>query len=212
LRIVITHGPERAAASFRRALEHDGGFAIVGEAEAEADVLGLISEVGPDVVLVDGASPDEGGIRLLRLIRAEVPEAMVVMYAMPRDPRQIQAAFGYGACGCLLSTINPKDIPSAIRHAVDRTGYHARGLPVAGQETAVDPVLLTRRETEVVRAAAYGSSNKEIAAELRVSVQTVKSHLTSAYRKLGVSNRTQAARWALGAGSSVQLGEPARRS
>ena len=124
----------------------------------------------------------------------------VVMCSMSADPDQIQGAFKRGACGYVLKTINPIDLGSAIRQAVEGTAYHALGLPAMDEETVARSAGLTEREVEIVKAVSRGLSNKAIAAELWITVQTVKFHLTSIYRKLGISNRTEAASWALRAG------------
>jgi DNA-binding NarL/FixJ family response regulator len=129
---------------------------------------------------------------------------MVVIWALACELELIQIALRSGACGCLLNSINPKDIATAIRHAVDRTAYHAPGPPALDEDEAARLVGLTQRETQAMRALARGLSNKEIADELSLTVPTVKSHLTSLYRKLGVSNRTAAAGWTLGTRAVVR--------
>jgi DNA-binding NarL/FixJ family response regulator len=119
---------------------------------------------------------------------------------MSSDPDKIQSAFRLGACGYILKTINPIDLASAIRQAVEGTAFHALGLPAMSEQTAGREAGLSDREFEILKALSRGLSNKAIAAELWITVQTVKFHLTSIYRKLGINNRTEAARWALGKG------------
>jgi len=190
-------------AGVRKALEADG-FEIVGEASSGPEVLPLVGRKSPDVVLLDLRMPGMDGLTCLQRIRAEHPEVKVVMCSMSSDPDQIQGAFKRGACGYILKTINPIDLGSAIRQAVEGTAYHALGLPAMNDETVARSAGLTERESEIVKAVARGLSNKAIAAELWITVQTVKFHLTSIYRKLGISNRTEAASWALAKGLNYE--------
>jgi DNA-binding NarL/FixJ family response regulator len=119
---------------------------------------------------------------------------------MCTEPEQIQAAFKRGACGYVLKSIDANDLTSAIRQAVDGTAYHAFGLPALDEDTSARLAGLTEREIEIVKAVARGLSSQAIGKELWVTEQTVKFHLTNIYRKLNVSNRTEAARWAFSQG------------
>ncbi len=122
------------------------------------------------------------------------------MCSMGADPEQIQSAFKRGACGYIVKSVDPRDLASAIRQAVEGTAYHALGLPAIGVDTAVLDARLTPRELEVMKGVERGLTNKAIAKELWVTEQTVKFHLTNVYCKLEISNRTQAASWALSHG------------
>ena len=198
------------SAAVRQALERDGGFEIVDEVRGVDATISSVADNDPEVVLLDARLRGRDALRVLRLLRTNYPDVMVVMCAMPCELEVIQIALRSGASGCLLNSINPKDIAAAIRHAVDRTAYHAPGPPVLEDEAA-RLVGLTQRETQAVRALARGLSNKEIADELSLTVPTVKSHLTSLYRKLGVSNRTEAAGWVLGTRTIVRAEESGTR-
>ena len=118
------------------------------------------------------------------------------MLSVDTDPEHIQSALVRGASGYIVKTINPRDIPAALRQAVEGSVYHAVGLPESAVETEVRAVGLTEREVTILRAVARGLSNPAIGRELYVTEQTVKFHLTNIYRKLGVKNRTEAARYA----------------
>jgi DNA-binding NarL/FixJ family response regulator len=204
MKILLADDHGLMLAGARLALEADHGFEIVGEAHHGSEVLPLVGRTSPDVVLLDLRMPGIDGLGCLQRLRARHPDVRVVMCSMSSDPDQIQAAFKHGACGYILKTINPIDLGSAIRQAVEGTAYHALGLPAMDDETAARAAGLTDREFEVVKALARGMSNKAIASELWVTTQTVKFHLTSIYRKLGVSNRTEAARWALRKGLGTE--------
>ncbi len=200
MRILLADDHGLMLAGARTALESEGGFEIVGEARTGPEVLPLVGRTNPDVVLLDLRMPGMDGHDCLQRIRERHPEVKIVMCSMSSDPDQIQSAFMRGACGYVLKTIDPIDLGSAIRQAVNGTAYHALGLPAIDSDAVARTAGLTEREFEVVQAVSRGLSNQAIAQELWVTVQTVKFHLTSIYRKLGVSNRTQAAGWALGKG------------
>jgi DNA-binding NarL/FixJ family response regulator len=148
------------------------------------------------VVLLDLDLPDMEGLACLGLIRENHPTVKVVMLAAEREPARIDAALRGGAIACVLKSVEPADLASAVRQAVQETVYTA----VAPDESdAPDPVQaagLTEREVTMLRLLARGLSNKAIGQELWVTEQTVKFHLNNLYRKLGVPNRTAAARFA----------------
>jgi len=179
----------------RRALEGDG-FEVVGEAASCDELLPLIPRKQPDVVLLDLAMPGTPGLACVSQIVAEHPGVRVVALSDSADPELIEAAFKHGAWGYVVKSIDNRDLPSAIRQAVDRTAYHAYGLPALSEDSAAKVVGLTEQELTIVKAVARGLTNRAIATELFVTEQTVKFHLTNVYKKLGLANRTEAASWA----------------
>lgn len=181
-------------------LAADGGFEIVGTTCTGPEVLPLIGRCSPEVVLLDVRMPQLGGLECLTRIRARYPDVKVVMLSMFADPEQVQLAFNRGACGYVVKSIEPHDLGSAIRQAVDGTAYHALGLPALDERAAAKAAGLTERELMIVKAVARGLSNQSIAKELWVTEQTVKFHLTNVYKKLGIANRTEAAGWAFANG------------
>ncbi len=184
----------------RRALEADGGFEIVGAVRSGAEVLPLVGQQSPDVVLLDLRLPKLDGMACLARMRARYPDVKVVMLSMFGEPEQVQEAFARGACGYIVKSIDVADLPSAIRQAVDGTAYHALGFPAVDERRTAKAVGLTKRELTIVKAVARGLSNDAVAKELWVTEQTVKFHLTNVYRKIGVANRTETARWAFAQG------------
>ena len=200
MKILIADDHQLMLAGVRQVLELDGGFEVVAEAHHGTEVLPLVGQTQPQIVLLDMRMPGLDGLVCLDRLRARYPEVYVVMCSMSADPELIQSAFKRGACGYIVKSINPRDLGSAIRQAVDGTAYHALGLPAINEDTVARAAGLTGRELEIMKAVARGLANKAIAKELWITEQTVKFHLTNIYRKLGISNRTEAARWALSHG------------
>jgi DNA-binding NarL/FixJ family response regulator len=187
-------------AGVRDLLGREEGFDVIGEARYGPEVLPLVSRLHPDLLLLDLRMPGLDGLACLERVRARHPKLKVVVLSMCAEPEQIQAAFKRGACGYVLKSIDAHDLTSAIRQAVDGTAYHAFGLPALNEDTSARLAGLTEREIEIVKAVARGLSSQAIGKELWVTEQTVKFHLTNIYRKLNVSNRTEAARWAFSQG------------
>ncbi len=205
MRILIAHGEGLVFAGVRQALADDDGFDVIGEVYDSADLAGRVSALRPEVVLLDMNIPGVGGLACARLLRSLYPDTRIVMCSMSSDRALIEQAFQAGACGFLLERISAADLGPAIRQAVSSSPSAPPLLPPAPHAARRAPertATLTLRETDVLEAVARGLSNKAVAAELRVTVQTVKFHLTSIYRKLRVTNRTEATRWALGRGSA----------
>jgi DNA-binding NarL/FixJ family response regulator len=144
--------------------------------------------------------PGVDGLGCLERIHDRYPKIKVVVLSMTTDPEQIQAAFKRGACGFVIKSIDPADLASAIRQAVNGTAFHALGLPALNENAVARAAGLTDRELMIMKAVSRGLSNQAIGKELWVTEQTVKFHLTNVYRKLGVTNRTEAARWAFAKG------------
>lgn len=179
----------------RQALSQSDDVEVVGEARTGAQVLPLVRQTKPDVVLLDVRMPEMDGLSVLELLARQHPETKAVILSVSSDPEHIRAALTRGACGYIVKSINPADLPSAVRQAVEGTVYNVLGLPdQAERNDAGDRVGLTDRERSILQALARGLSNRAIAKELWVTEQTVKFHLTNVYRKLDVRNRTEAAR------------------
>lgn len=197
MKVLIADDHRLIVAGIRRALEvEEEEFEVVGEANTGAQVLPLVGRTDPDVVLLDIRMPKMDGLLCLEQIRARYPQVKVVMLSVFSDPEHIQMALLHGASGYIVKTINPRDLPSALRQAVEGSVYHAIGLPEITEETEARAAGLTERELTILKAVARGLSNQAIGHELWVTEQTVKFHLTNIYRKLGVANRTEAARYA----------------
>jgi DNA-binding NarL/FixJ family response regulator len=196
LAVVIADDHPLILQGIRRALEAAEEIEVVGEAQSGPEVVPLVRQTSPDVVLLDMRMPQLDGLGCLDRLREQCPGVKVVMLSMFSEPEYVERALRRGAAGYIVKSVNPLDLPSAIRQICEGTVYHAFGLPPEDQESTGKAAGLTEREIAILKAVARGLSNQAIGKELWVTEQTVKFHLTNIYRKLGVANRTEAARYA----------------
>jgi len=197
MRVLIADDHPLILAGIKRALEEADGFDVVAEASTGSQVLPLVSQTDPDLALLDLRMPEMDGLTCLDRIRKQHPKVKVVILSVSTDPEVVQTVLNHGAAAYVVKSVNPIDLSSALRQALEGTVFSAIGLPEkTAQEDAVKAAGLTERETTILRALARGLSNEAIGKELWVAEQTVKSHLTNIYRKLDVKNRTEAARYA----------------
>jgi DNA-binding NarL/FixJ family response regulator len=194
LTVVLADDHRLTLDGVRRALDDADDIEVVGEAYSGEDVLPLVREKAPDVVLLDLRMPKVDGLACLDIIRKNHPRVKVVMFSATTTPEQIEVALRRGASAYILKTVNPLDLPAVLRQAVEETFYSAP--PRAEVVHAEEDAQLTDRERMILGAVVRGLPNKAISKELWVTEQTVKFHLSNIYRKLGVANRTAAARFA----------------
>jgi DNA-binding NarL/FixJ family response regulator len=177
---------------------------IVAEADNGAAGLKLANKHKPDLVLLDVRMPDMDGLNCLARIKLDHPNVPVVMFSGYDNPTYVARSVALGAAGYISKSASKKEIIEAI-HAASKgetiwtreelrrvTG--ALATPRVGAEVEVP---LTKRENEVLKQLAFGLTNKEIAQALGISYETVKEHVQHILRKIGVSDRTQAAVWAV---------------
>jgi NarL family two-component system response regulator LiaR len=195
-RVVLADDHRLILDSVRSSLEESGEFEIVGEATNGSQTLALVKRTSPDVVILDIRMPGMDGLVCLDQIKRRNPEIKVVVLSASTDQKLIENVLKRGASAYIVKSVNPIDLPAVIRQALDETVYTAVGLPADAPSSAAKQAGLTARELAILTALAQGKSNAAIAKELWVAPQTVKFHLTNIYRKLDVSNRTEAARYA----------------
>ena len=195
MRVLIADDHKLIVDGIKRALEESNGFEVVGEASSGSQVLPMVGQTNPDLVLLDLRMPGADGLTCLGRIRKRYPNVKVVVLSASTDGNVIKTVLKRGATAYIVKSVNPIDLASALRQAMDGTVHSAIGLPDTG-DTAARAAGLTEREATILSALARGLSNEAIGKELFVAEQTVKFHLTNIYRKLGVSNRTEAARLA----------------
>ncbi|MDX6298311.1 MAG: hypothetical protein QOI51_2168 [Nocardioidaceae bacterium] len=182
-------------------LQADDGIDVVGTAGDGAEALEVVRKTNPDVVLMDLQMPGTDGVTATRNIVAALPETRVVVLTSFSDSGRIIAALDVGAVGYLLKDTEPDDLLSGIRAAArGESPLHPRAarelLTARRASTGVGAAELTPRETEVLELVRLGFANKQIARRLGITERTVKAHLSSAFQRIGVSDRTQAALWA----------------
>ena len=194
LKVLIADDHRLMLKVLRLSLEEASDFTVVGEAMSGSQVLPLVAQLKPDLVLLDVAMPGMDGLTSLRLIRSRHPRVKVVMISGIDDPDVITASSRGGATAFVAKTIDPSDLASALRQAAEASVFQTFGCPP--DEEAVNEAGLSKRELAILKALGSGHSNKQIARELWLAEQTVKFHLTNVYRKLGVGNRTEAVRYA----------------
>jgi DNA-binding NarL/FixJ family response regulator len=171
---------------FRRMLEDDAGISVVGEASEGEEAVRLALELKPKVVVMDCALPGINGIDATRRIRAKFPEATVLMLSMHSEDTLVRQALDAGARGYILKNALELDLVNAIKRV-------AEGQLVLDPQLAKPETLkgerdtgLTTRELEILRHIVAGKSNKEIAAELGLSANTVGVHRANIMDRLGI--------------------------
>jgi two-component system, NarL family, response regulator LiaR len=214
IRILIADDHTLMRQGLRQLCEGLGGFTVIAEAENGARAVELARTAQPDVILMDIVMPDVDGVEAIRQIMRESPAARIIALTMYRQEQYMLDAIRAGARGYLLKTVDACDLIAAIE-AVQRGDYlidpiiAARVLSelhVALPElTQVEP--LSESEMAVLRLVAQGVDNQDIAQALNYSVYTVANRLRTIYDKLHVTNRTQAALYALRQGWAA-LDEP----
>jgi NarL family two-component system response regulator LiaR len=186
----------------RQLLERERDFEVVAEAGDGEEAVRLASEFKPDIVLMDVGMPKVSGLEATRQIKAQHSEIAVLVLTVHDEDEYIIGLLEAGASGYLLKSAYGEELVQAVRSI--RTGGYALH-PVVGQRLLkraashqLKPIKLegveqrTTREIEVLKLAARGMSNREIATELGIGVRTVKGHLVSIFAKMRVGSRTEA--------------------
>lgn len=172
---------------------------VVGQAGEGGAAVTAVTELAPDVVLMDLSMPEVDGVEATRRILADHPDVKVVVLTSFSDRERVSDALAAGAVGYLLKDCEPADLLAAVRSAaaghVPLDPRVARVLlPRASSGRPED--VMSPREIEVLRLVAQGLANKQIGRALGISERTVKAHLGRVFRQIGVADRTSAALWA----------------
>src|SRR6476619_4538456 len=155
MRVLIADDHPLILAGIRRSLEAADGFEVVGEAHTGGQVLPLVARTEPDLVLLDLRMPEADGLTCLDRIRKHHPKVKVVILSVSTDPEIIQTVLNHGAAAYVVKSVNPIDLSSALRQALEGTVFSAVGLPEkTAQEDAVKAAGLTDRETTILKALA----------------------------------------------------------
>jgi DNA-binding NarL/FixJ family response regulator len=198
VRVLLADDHQLVRAGLEQLLATAADMKVVATAADGAEAVRLAEETDPDVVLMDLVMPQMSGVEATRRIVERCPGAAVVVLTSFSDQERILDALDAGAIGYLLKDVEPAQLLAGVRSA-------ARG------ESPIDPKAarqllrargervsagLTPREIEVLSLVRRGLANKQIARSLDISERTVKAHLTSAFQRIGVVDRVQAALWA----------------
>ncbi len=204
IRVVLADDHAMVRKGIRDFLEEDGGIRVVAEASDGEEAIAVIEREQPEIALLDIQMPRLSGLDAARRIRKEFPQVRVLMLTAYEDEPYIMAALQAGVSGYLLKTASSEELVHAVHAVAD--GETALSPTVARKlverasggvhvEPAMEP--LTERELEVLRLAAKGMGNRQIATELAISDRTVQGHLGNIYEKLRVSTRTEAVLFAV---------------
>ncbi|MEU4607258.1 response regulator transcription factor [Kribbella sp. NPDC023972] len=209
IRVLVVDDQEMVRAGFSALLDAQADLEVVGQAGDGAEAVALAAELQPDVILMDVRMPVMDGLAATRrILAAGDPQARVVMLTTFDLDDYVYAALRAGASGFLLKHSTPDELAGAVRvvaagdallaPSVTRRLVEdfARVQPVV----PITPVRLTPRETDVLRQVARGLSNRQIAAELVLAEQTVKTHVSNILTKLDLRDRAQAVVYAYEAG------------
>lgn len=196
IRVLLADDHHLVRRGFRRMLEDDEAIEVVGEASHGEEAVRLALEMQPHVVVMDAAMPGGGGLAATRAILEQAPVIAVLMLSMHSEQTVVQQALAAGARGYVLKNAIDLDLASAVRR-------------VAAGEMVLDPALtpaaplagqrsrLTPRELEVLRLICEGLSNRQIAAKLQVSANTISVHRANIMNALGLHKTAELVVYAL---------------
>ncbi len=204
---------------FRKMLELEGDFEIVGEAQDGRKAIALVNKLRPAVVLMDIAMPLLNGLEAVRQIMKEVPATRIIMLSAHNDDAYVKKATESGAMGFLLKQTSAHDVCRAIREVEKGNTFFTASvakrfdrlnLPVLNRSGLLKKKIaqLTSREMEVLQLIAEGKANKETASELGIGIKTVEKHREHLMEKLDIHDTAGLTRYAISTGiieSSVQL-------
>lgn len=203
IRLLVADDHEVVRCGLRSLLENTE-ISVIAEATSGTEAVELTFQHNPDLVMLDVRMPNGDGLTALGHIKLERQDIPVLMFSAYDNPTYIARAVALGASGYVLKTAEADHILTAIRNCAAGENIWTRdelrrvtGALSTPRLKADVEVPLTQRESEVLRQLALGLTNKEIAQALGISYETVKEHVQHILRKVGVSDRTQAAVWAV---------------
>jgi DNA-binding NarL/FixJ family response regulator len=207
LRILLADDHETVREGLKAILNSQHDMEVVAEAADGRAAINSAAHVRPDIVVMDVSMPDVSGLSATEIIRKTLPHIKVLTLSRHSEDGYLQQLLRAGASGYVLKQSRSTEVLHAIR-TIARGGTYVdpalarrtdgrRGVPSAAPAEAARHAAITAREEEVLRLAAWGYSNKEIAARLDVSVKTIETHKANASSKLGLSTRMEIVSYAL---------------
>jgi DNA-binding NarL/FixJ family response regulator len=199
IRVLLADDHPLIIAGIRRTIEHLDDMEVVGEAHSGPELMQLIERRHPDLVLMDLRMPGVVGVEAIERIRQIWPALKTIVLSARDDRASIDSALGAGATAYVVKSALTIDIASVLHQASSGAVFHSpsRASARPGSDEVGGPPGLTDRERSILSAVASGLTTAAISQDLWISEHTIKFHLTNIYRKLGVSNRAGAVRYAL---------------
>ena len=195
IRVLVVDDHPVVTDGVRLLLRSDPTMAIAGSAHSGQEALRVVAELEPDVVLLDLRLPDMLGTEAITALRARAPEAKIVLFTAYADHAALPAALEAGVDGCLLKDSSTADLATALHRVASGLiviDPRLRDSAPSRMQESLYRAGLTRREYQVLRRVAVGRTNPEIAEDLGITRNTVKTYLQSAMGKLGARNRVEA--------------------
>ena len=211
VRVLLVDDHDLFRTGLRNLLEEHGGLQVLGEAANGVEAVRLVRELAPDVVVMDLNMPAMSGVEATRHISALSPLTRVIVLTISDQDADVMDAIVAGACGYLLKDASIADVVTGIRSAAvgaslisptiaAKVLQRVRAATVDADMADAIRTELSDRELEVLKLIANGKDNAQIAAELVISPKTVKNHISNILMKLQISNRIQAAVYAVRSG------------
>ncbi len=204
VRIMIADDHSMIREGLKNLLELDGDIQVIEEAVDGADCLAKLDEANPDVLLLDINMPKVNGLEVLRVLKDRHSKVKVLVLTVHNETEYLMKAVDIGINGYVLKDSESSELKKAIFAIYGGENYiqpslipalNAKRIEKNEDESKIDE--LTRRELEVLKLLAIGMYNKEIAEKLNISERTVKNHVSNIFKKLEVTDRTQAAVFAI---------------
>lgn len=201
IKIVIVDDHLMVREGIKQLLELDGSIQVIGEASDGVECLALLDNVYPDVLLLDINMPNMNGLQVLESLKKQGKNVKVLMLTIHNEIEYLEKAIDIGVEGYVLKDSESSVLKKAICTIQEGETYIQSSLTMMLKEKqhfgSDDDSILTKREIEVLKLLAEGLFNKEIAYKLLISEKTVKNHVSNIFKKIDVSDRTQAAVYAI---------------
>ena len=202
--VIIADDHSMVREGLKQLLELDGDIVVIGEASDGVECLDLLEKKLPQALLLDINMPNMNGLEVLEKIKEKNLDTKVIILTVHNEVEYLLKAVEIGIDGYMLKDSNSDELKKAIYSVIEGESYIQPNLiPILNSKMIERDVekeklaLLTKRELEVLKLMAVGSYNKEIGEKLNISERTVKNHISSIFKKIDVSDRTQAAIFAI---------------
>lgn len=204
IKIMIVDDHSLIREGIKHLLEFDGSIEVIAQAADGNECLDILSDVKPDVVLLDINMPNMNGIDLLQMIKKKYSSIKILMLTVHNEVEYLVKSMDIGADGYVLKDSGSADLREAIAKVYEGGSYIQPSLIPAFNSRLINRDIdkeriesLTKREVEILKQIAGGRFNKEIADNLDITERTVKNHISNLFKKIDVNDRTQAAVFAI---------------